>query len=269
MWQKLNRLDSYELEKARVQLINAIQLVSAVPRSYLKTDASRSLLNWNHENQCIESCDIKTQKTIKISLDIKQLVLSILGRNDHIEHLVLSGITYPMAFGWMKIKLDSFDFDSDLFDDSTEYPLERNLGPNEELNVTNQHVFNELAKYYANAYLLFSELKKVIGIKNNIHIQPDNLDLVLPIIDHSSEYKLKFTPGDRSFLEPYFSVEVPENSAAILENFMPSSGFWNNKDWKGMVLLAGDFLTLEPEDEKSKVYDFLVANYKKITDSIQ
>lgn len=267
MWQKLNRIDSYELEKARVQLINAIQLVSAVPCSYAKNDSPQALLKWNHESFCIESCDINTQNPVKISLDIQRLVLSIHGENDHIEHLVLSGITYPMAFGWMKIKLDSFDIDSDLFDDSTEYSLERALGPNEELNVTNQHVFNELAIYYANAYHLLSELKKNIAIKTDIYIQPENLSLILPIIHDKNEYKIKFTPGDKNFLEPYYSMEFPENGAENLENLIPPSGFWNNKDWRGIILLTGDFLTLEPEEEKSKVYDFLIFNYEKIIDS--
>jgi hypothetical protein len=269
MWQKLNRLDSYELEKARVQLINAIQLVSAVPCSYAKTDASQALLKWNNESLCIESCDINAQNPLKISLDIQQLVLSIHGENNHIEHLVLSGITYPMAFGWMKIKLDSFEIDSDLFDDSNDYSLERILGPNEELNVTNQHVFNELSIYYANAHYLLTQIKDNLEIEFDIYAEPAKLSLCLPLKSDSEDYILRFTPGDKNFLEPYFAVQVPESGNDNLKNFIPPIGFWNNKDWTGMVLLTGDFLSLDPEKEREKVYDFFKTNYEKIIDHIK
>lgn len=264
MWQKLNRLDTHELEKARIQIINASQLVSAVPRSYYSSDNSNNLLKWNNESYCIESCDVDSKKSIKISLDIQQFVLSILSDDDHKEHLVLSGITYPMAFGWMKIKLDSFDLESDLFDDSTDYSLERILGPNEDLYVTNQQVFNELAIYYANAFLTLSQLKNDLGVDHDIYIDQDKLSLYLTVGSSETEYKVRFTPGDKNFLEPHFAMQVSANAPDNLKNSISPSGFWNNKDWTGMVLLASDFLTLDPEKERIKVYDFLKFNCDSI-----
>lgn len=260
MWQKLNRLDTYELEKARIQMINASQLVSSVPRSYSSSDKSNNLLKWNNESYCIESSEFDPAKSIKVSLDIQQFVLSILSDGDHKEHLVLSGITYPMAFGWMKIKLDSFDLEGDLFNDSTDYSLERILGPNEDLHVTNQQVFNEIAIYYTNAYLTLSQLKSDLGIENDIYIDHEQLSLYLSLKSNEAEYIIRFTPGDKNFPEPYFALQIPANTNNILKNSIPPSGFWNNKDWKGLILLASDFLTLDPEMEKLKVHDFLKFN---------
>ena len=107
MWQKLNRIDTIELARARIQLQNAIQLVSAGPRSYLNSkDGNSGLLQWNQGKRLLESMPFGTDEKVSLALDIEQFVLSVYGKDDHIEHLVLSGITYPMAFGWLKVKLD-------------------------------------------------------------------------------------------------------------------------------------------------------------------
>lgn len=264
MWQKLIRLDAFELEKARVQLLNALQLVSAVPCSYLDDKTPQAYLNWNNEDNCIECCEIEKLNPLKISLDIQQFVLSMIGANDHSEHLVLSGITYPMAFGWMKIKLDKFDLESDIYDDSTDYTLERILEADEELNVTNQQIFNDLVIHFKNAFSLFSELKESYNIHNSIYIDPSNLSMNLPLFADEKTSRMKFAPGDKNYLEPYFAIDITNEESSALKNTIPASGFWNNKDWSGMVLLTGDYLNLDPEVEKSKVRDFLNDNYKKI-----
>ena len=258
MWQKLNRLDTIELEKARIQILNAVQLVSAVPRSYLpsKKGEHQDWLTWNSKSSAIESKQLKGTEPVKVSLDLEQFVLSVHGSNQHIEHLVLSGLTYPMAFGWMKIKLDSFNLDSDEFSDDTGYRLERVLGPDEEINVTNQQVFSSIAIYYSNASEVLAQLSSELNLNPVLNIMPSTLNLQASQVEKSHGFSIGFSPGDKSYPDPYFYIRIDDTNENLMNKISRSVGIWNTKDWHGLVFLASDFLTLEPEDEKNKVIDF-------------
>lgn len=268
MWQKLNRLDTVELEKARIQIINAVQLVSAAPRCYIKSkkDNHRDWLTWDPEASAIESLEFGTKEKVIVSLDFEQFVLSIQGAKNHIEHLVLSGITYPMAFGWMKIKLDSFGLDGDVFTDNVAYSIERPIGPDEELHVSNQQVFSSLAIYYSNACNVLKLLAATLDINGDLFLLPANLNLLLKVEKNNNGLSFGFSPGDKSYPEPYFFIKFAETSDHILSQLSNTIGIWNTKDWNGFVFLASDFLTLEPEDEQNKVVDFFKNNLQILQD---
>ena len=146
MWQKLKRIDVFDLKEARTQLINASQLVSAAPRSFT-VDSNKNHIDWllwDENKFTLESIEFGSAEKIRVALDIEQFILSIYGQGDHIEHLVLSGITYPMAYGWMRIKLDSLQLDGGQYYDTTSYTIANPLGANDEMCVTSQHIFDEL-----------------------------------------------------------------------------------------------------------------------------
>lgn len=266
MWQKLNRLDTIELEKARIQIINAVQLVSAAPRCYIKSRNANKTdwLSWKTDTSAIESKEFGTKEKVNISLDIEQFVLSIHGKKSHIEHLVLSGMTYPMAFGWMKIKLDSFHLDADLFTDSTDYAIERAVNPDEELHATNQNIFNSLAVYYSNALVVFNQLADELNLAGESFVNPANINLIMGMNEKNSNISLGFSPGDQSFPEPYFFLQFSEINDDILHQLSKTIGIWNTKHWNGLVFLASDFLTLEPDDEINKVVDFFKKNLSRL-----
>ena len=266
MWQKLNRLDAIELEEARVQIVNAVQLVSAVPRCYInsKKNDHNDWLLWDTQASAMESIEFGTEEKVKVSLDFEQFVLSIHGAKNHIEHLVLSGITYPMAFGWMKIKLDSFGLDGDVFTDNVEYSIERPIGPDEELHVSNQQVFSNLAIYYSNACNVLKLLANSLDISEHLFLLPENLNLLMKVETYNDGLSIGFSPGDKSYPEPYFFIKLAETSEHIKSHLSDTTGIWNTKDWHGFVLLASEFLTLEPEDEQSNVIDFFKNNLSKL-----
>lgn len=270
MWQKLNRIDTFELEKARIQLVNAVQLVSAAPRCYSKSrgQLEKDWLIWNPNNASMESVVFGSKEKVKLSLDIDQFVLSIFGSKSHIEHLVLSGITYPMAFGWLKIKLESFSLDPDLYDDCTSYSIERALNTDEELNVTNQHVYSDLVMYYSNAYQVLLQLADDMKLHGKIRINPKTLNLELGPNGKSDNFCFGFSPGDKSFPEPYFYILIENVNDEILHQVPRTIGIWNSKDWTGLVLLASDFLTLNPEQEMGQVEDFFKLNFNRLSHKI-
>lgn len=266
MWQKLSRIDIYMLERVRTQLINAAQLISAAPRSYLAnaTDSKFDWLMWNADTSSISSIPFGSKEEIKISLDVEQFVISIIGINDHVEHLVLSGMTYPMAYGWMKIKLDAFHFDSNIFSDAAPYSIEKNLSADEEMNIINQKVVCNLAIYYSNAFYLLNELITELSIDGKTLINPKNLNLTIPLEGKERTMRFGFAPGDKDYPEPYFYIQF--NNKQKEKSIQPEKaiGIWNSKNWNGFVFLASDFLNIDPNIEKEKVLEFFKVNYTRM-----
>ena len=263
MWQKLNRIDIYDLEIARIQLVNAIQLVSAAPRSYLTNSNNnrKDWLMWDVETNSMLCKEFGTKEKVQVTLDIEQFVLSLFGTKDHIEHLVLSGITYPMAFGWMKIKLDSFHLNGEKYNDESTYSIEQTLGVNDEMNVTNQNVFNNLTIYFSNAYNLFIQLKNELNIHGKTLINPENMNLTLIPEEEEQKFSFGFSPGDKDYPEPYFYIQLENVDENMLYQLKETNEIWNTKNWNGLVFLASEFLTLDPDDEKTRVMDFFKNNY--------
>lgn len=269
MWQKLNQIDIYDLEMARIQLVNAIQLVSAAPRSYLKNskDNRKDWLMWDVGINSMICKEFGTKEKIRVALDIEQFVLSLFGKKDHIEHLVLSGITYPMAFGWMKIKLDSFHLKGETYNDESTYSIDHALGVNDEMNVTNQIVFNDLTIYFSNAYNLFIQLKNELNIHGEMVVNPKNMNLVLIPEKDGQKFNFGFSPGDQDYPEPYFYIQLNKANESIINKLKETNEIRNTKNWNGLVFLASEFLTLDPDDEKKRVLNFFRQNYSILIES--
>lgn len=263
MWQKLNRIDIYDLEIARIQLLNAIQLVSAAPRSYLKNskDNRDDWLMWDVGTNSMISKVFGTKEKIRVALDFEQFILSLFGKKDHIEHLVLSGITYPMAFGWMKIKLDSYHLKGEKYNDDSIYSIDHTLGVNDEMNVTKQIVFNDLTIYFSNAFKLFIQLEKELNFHGTTLINPKNMNLVLIPKEEEQRFYFGFSPGDQDYPEPYFYIQLNKTDEHIINQLKETNEIWNTKNWSGLVFLASEFLTLDQDDEKNRVLDFFKNNY--------
>ena len=257
MWQKLASIDPLLLTKARIQITNALQLVAAAPRAYADERSSEHIF-WHPETSACVSRQFGANHDIRMVLDIPQFVLTLEGKASHKEHLVLSGITYPMAFGWVKIKLDAFSLDADLYDDRTDYTLEHALGSDEELSVTDQKVFENIAMYMSNAQLMLETISTELESTGLLAINPSNMNLRFHTSDKALE--LGFSLGDPMYPEPYFYILISDQIVSRKLDKGGFSGIYNNKSWHGVVLLATEFLSLNPEDEASNVSNFFSTN---------
>lgn len=266
MWQKLNRIDIQELIKARTQLINAVRLVSAASRTYLTNsqDDHSDWLTWDKDTASIVSKEFGRKEVVNVTLDIEQFVLSLHGHKDHIEHLVLSGLTYPMAFGWMKIKLDSFGLNGEIYNDESTASIDNILGVDAEMHVTDQEVFNNLVIYFSNAYSVLEQLKKKLNIQGRILINPATLCLELNLEDSEDNISFGFSLGDNLYLTPYFYLKVGSDNKKDISKPAETIGIWNNKNWYGLVFLADEFITLDPDQEQKRVMNFFTKNYHSI-----
>jgi hypothetical protein len=255
MWQKLNALDILHLEKARIQLLNAVQLVSAVPRSF-GVESIACFPKWNQQTAQF-SCNVSSDtENIQVSIDIKDLVLTLSGESRHAEHLVLSGITYPMAFGWMQIKLDSFGLKGGQFNDTTSYKLEKTMGADEEMIIIDQQVFDDIAIYYSNAAFMLQKVSELPGHKGLLRINPSDINMVL-LPENPESYLIPgFSIGSRFYPEPHFFIQLTTSDQAIIKDYDARGYLWRNKDWLGLLLPAVDFLSHDEDDEFNKVMNF-------------
>ncbi len=264
MWQKLDHLDVVLLKMARVQLLNAIQLVSAAPRSFqkLSNDPHIDWLAWDEDTTSFVSKEFGPKENIRVLMDIRQFVISITG-DGHAEHLVLSGMTYPMAYGWMQIKLDTFGVDGSQYSDKTDYEIEQHLGPADEMNITDQFIFDQLAIYFSNAHHVLRALRHQLPLPGVILTDPSNIHMKLIPADSTKITAMGFSPGDNVFPEPYFYIRVNENNISE-KAAEDAEGFRNVKEWTGAALPAGDIITTDHEKEYTKVMDFFKKNYRTL-----
>lgn len=267
MWQKLNQLDIVKLERARIQLTNIIQLVSAAPVSY-NSNASNTgtgWLKWEKETSSLLSESFGENSEICIALDIERFILSIIGPKNQKEHLVLSGMTYPMAYGWLKIKLGLFGLDGDLLNENTSYVLEHYLKPGEEMDANDERIYENMPIYYSNAYFLLDQLRDTVDSSADILVDPSTSNLVLPIAKQQIS-GIGFSFGTRLFPEPYFFIQFVDkltDEEVGLKDFL---GLWDSKNSK-VVLMTSDFLTPNPDMEFQKIMSFFASNLMKIADN--
>jgi hypothetical protein len=264
-WQKTKRLDVVSLERARVQITNILQLVSSGPRSY-NSDSDvphHDWPLWDAPSSSFLSTPFGKDDGLQVAFDLEALVLSINGQNEQRQHLVLSGMSYPMAYGWMSIKLGSFGLDSAMFDDSADYRLESYLNPAAEISCEDQKVYDQLIILYKNADFMLHKLKKELDIKATVLIDPSNANIIL-ITNLKSITKLGFSIGSRSFPEPYFFMEVSEEEEKMMKEKEDLEGMWNNAR-RQYILMSSDYLHQNPDQESKKVLDFFRINFKKIT----
>lgn len=267
MWQKLNQLNIVKLERARIQLTNIIQLVSAAPVSFNSgtSDHRKGWLRWDKETASLFSNSFGENSEMQLALDIERFVLSIIGPKNQKEHLVLSGMTYPMAYGWLKIKLGTFGLEGDLLNDNTSYTLEHYLKPGEEIDANDDNIYENMPIYYSNAYFLLDQLRAAIHSSASILVDPSTSNLVLTA---ATPYfsGLGFSFGTRSFPEPYFYVQFAEKPTDEMLEIKDFDGLFDSKNNK-MVLMACDFLTPNQDAEYQKVMNFFTTNLKKLADN--
>ncbi len=260
MWQKLNPTGIDTLENTRIHIHKVLQLVSAAARCYLpvsKNDVNATL-QWDPQNGVFHSKPFGQRKNLQVSFDIKKFVLTISNKNGDREHLVLSGMTYPLSFGWLQVKLDKFGMDSELFTDAAPYDL-TNYGfdPSKELSISDEGA-EEYAKYFSNAWEYLAKRSKEFEVKEPVSFNPEHMDVFIKLnAPNQRTFKIGFSPGDENYIEPYCFVSMEKIYQVHNDTPDVPSAIWHNKNWTGFVLLISNIYHVEPEKEQSRVDDFI------------
>lgn len=260
MWQKINQIGVEELEITRIHLHKALQLLSGVARSYLpysKEDNHKYLI-WKPETHSFVSKQFGEGEAVHVSLDIQQFVLTIAKNDGTKEHLVLSGMTYPLAFGWLQVKLDKFGLDPVIFTDHAPYEIkDYGFDNNQELNI-HEPAAEEFCKYIDNANDYFESFLKNFELQSAILCDPQYFNLFISIRHPETKRKIQigFCPGDENYIESYYYLKL--NHTIQSTSGLPelSKGLWHNKGWSGAVILFSDIINIETEKEFANIRGF-------------
>lgn len=270
MWQKLNPTGIDTLENTRTHIHKVLQLVCAASRCYLPSSKSddNATLQWDSENSTFHSYPFGKGKNLQVSFDIKKFVLTISNKNGDREHLVLSGMTYPLSFGWLQVKLDKFGVDSELFTDAAPYNLTNyGFGPSKELSLPDEGA-EEYAKYFSNAWEYLERFSRKFELKEPVRFRPKYMDVFVHLITKNHKvFKIGFSPGDENYIEPYCFVAMDKIDQVKNDTPEVPAAIWHNKEWTGFVLLISNIYHIEPEKEQSRVDDFIKESIR-VLDSI-
>jgi len=270
MWQKINPVGVEELENTRIHLHKALQLVGSASRSYLpfnKGDNHKYLI-WKPDKHMFISKPFGHDKAFCLSLDINQYVLSIIEKDGAIEHLVLSGMTYQLAFGWIQVKLDKFGLDPVLFSDQAPYEIkDYGFDSNKELHIY-EHASEEICKYFNNASSYFEFFLNNYELKSPVLCDPQSFNLFVSIKlpETSKKIQIGFCPGDENYIEPYYYIKLSQNIKSTSGLPELSRGLWHNKGWSGALILYSDITNIETEKEFAITRDFFEEALKAIND---
>ncbi len=269
MWQKINAIGVEELESTRIHLHKALQLLSSAARSYLpysRTDEHK-FLKWDAGAHTFLSKPFGKDHQIHVSLDIYQFILSINRQDGTKEHLVLSGMTYPLAFGWLQVKLDKFGLDPVQFTDHAPYEIkDYRFDKDQELNIQ-EPAAEEFCKYFDNADYFFESFLRKHGLSSRILCDPQSFNLFIPVNHPETGKKIEigFCPGDENYIEPYFYLKLRHNIQSTSGLPELASGLWHNKGWSGALILFSDISNVEMEKEYANVRDFFDIALKSVT----
>lgn len=272
MWQKINQVGVEELESTRIHLHKALQLISGAPRSYLpfSTKDNNKFLIWDSNQHSFVSKSFGPDNSIKLSLDIKDFVLSILKSDGSKAHLVLSGMTYPLAFGWMQVKLDKLGMDPVQYTDQAPYIMkDYGFDQNKDLNI-GERASTELCKYFDNASIFFNAFLNTYNINAPILCDPQYFDLFITVKhpETGKSIKIGFCPGDENYIEPYYFLKLNRSIKSTAGLPELQTGLWHNIEWSGAVILYSEITNVEPEKEFAITRDFFEETLK-ITEDIQ
>ncbi len=272
MWQKINAIGVDELENTRIHLHKTLQLLSSAARSYLpysRTDENR-YLKWKTGEHIFVSRPFGENFQIQISLDIHRFILSINKKDGTREHLVLSGMTYPLAFGWLQVKLDKFGLDPVQFTDHAPYEIkDYRFEKDQELNIS-EAAAEEFCKYFDNAQHYFEYFLEKHHLSSTIICDPASFNLFINIKhpETGKKIELGFCPGDENYIEPYFYLKLEHSIQSTSGLPELPKGLWHNRGWSGALILFSDITNIEVEREYANVKDFFDASLKASKDLV-
>jgi hypothetical protein len=267
MWYKLNPVGVDVLENTRNHLHKALQLVSAAARSYhpASRDDRDAVLGWDKERGAFVSKAFGPAKQFHTSLDIRKFIISLWDDKGNTEHLVLSGMSYPLAFGWMQVKLDKMGLNADQFNDIAPYDLvDYGFSHARDLTIS-EKAAEEYYKYYSNAFTLLHDLGQQYGTSDGVACWPERMDVAVKIKSPGHHwYRIGFSPGDQDYLEPYCYVRIERKHTARGDDHDVSQAIWHNKRWTGLVLLLHHFIQPEPEHERARAKSFFEESIRQL-----
>jgi len=266
-WQLLHESATGPVAGARVQLHRAVQAVAAVGEAYVppEPDSGHLTAQWLSEPGLLAGLPTDTEPALRLGLDPQRLALELLDyRGSIVGRIELAGRTMNDAYAWLETAL------VERLGPEQARPLGRpdapvpstGLGADEPFELRTVERFAELARWYANAALLFNELRETEGNTTPTRCWPHHFDIAFLIRldpDDTSEQAravgVGMTPGDDAYSEPYWYV-APWPYPVDVELPQLPHGSWHTAGWTGAVLQGSQMVRTDAASQRAQVQEF-------------
>lgn len=255
-----------DFTESRLQLHYAIQLIAATGAALAEPqpDYSHASLGWNPDLRLFVGATIAADQPFKVAIDPVALTVLILDET-HTKRaeLALHQQTLPEGLNWLKGEIAQRGADADRVvflsyppDDFPDHAIAHGA-PFDWHQMKARQV---LADDYANTYKLLQEIGATTASASPIRIWPHHFDMATLISlpetanKQSRSIGIGFSPGDKSYDEPYWYVSpYPYPDTARLPQ-LEGDGFWHTTDWVGAVLTTSRLQNHTAESAQIKTF---------------
>jgi hypothetical protein len=275
-WQIVGNIGAPELERSRVQLHSAAQLVAAVGKAlaHPEPDDSHTSLEWNSERNSFAGVKV-SYPALQAWLEVLTLTFVVAG-SDGAKRLELNGHTLGEAFQWLRTTLQEQGGEAARLNnvgDRSQLP-DGVFGAADKFNAVDRAGFAEWSRQYGNADLLLREVKAMEPGFSAIRVWPHHFDIAtLGTLSQGKDAQKTIgaglSPGDSSYNEPYWYVTPwPYPDAKNLAP-LDGAGTWHTQGWVGAVLPTSRIVRENSAEQQTQVRKFLQSAIRICGDLLQ
>jgi hypothetical protein len=270
-WAGLGNTPSNHLVDARLQLHWATQIIASAPITFLEPepDASHANLGWLAASDTLVARPVGQEPALQVGLRLPELTLVVLtDRGQPIEEFKLDGKTLDDGYAWLTAALAKHSAGrltvTSLQPTGPELPAHP-VGESASFDAKEGESFAELARWYANSFLVLSEVESANPGASPVRCWPHHFDVATLITvssasdpDQIRSVGVGMTPGDQYYAEPYYYVTPwPYPDQPVLPQL--DGGSWHTEEWIGAVLTGTQVASAgeNPDSQLSLVRRFV------------
>lgn len=262
-WESLGRVPPGELSDARLHFHHAAQIVSAVGVTYLPAaaDDSHTNMEWTHAG--LAGHVVPGTRPFRATIRPSGLTLGLLDESlGVLEETSLFGRTLDEGYAWMAkaIARRTAEPSRPLMRPTYALP-DHATYRGEPFRKESAPALDELARWYGNACGLLERLMAVLAGSSPVRTWPHHFDIaMLVMLDGSKSIGVGLSPGDGTFMEPYWYVSPYPYPVDPTLPALPSRGRWHREGFFAAVLRGCDLVGGGPtEGQEARSRAFLEA----------
>ncbi len=238
-------------------LHQASQFAAMVSNSYLPklSDDSQNSFHWTAETGCLEGRWLKNP-TMRMLIDVRNFEI-IIDNYLSMEIISLDGWTKEQIIGNLQDELKKIQLNPSLLKPVEQFtipahPVDKGLP----FSKPSMEFLTEWSNYLNVTQLVLGEIQSRFKRASAISVWPHHFDmgLYLPIAKDEAgkdtqSIGLGLAIADAYVPEPYFYVNHWGKESIKYPKHLPQTryGYWNTKDWKGLVLTSSAILVKEDQ----------------------
>ncbi len=189
------------------------------------------------------------------------LTLLIADGNNTVTHTMpLDGRTIAEADAWLRSTLAIAGLDGARFTLKRHYEIPTHPVATGAAFRVDPRAFEELARWFGDANTILGAVAMSSGA-SDVRCWPHHFDIAtLLTLAASKTTGIGLEPGDGSYAEPYFYVNLYPAPAASAVAAIPLAGHghWHTADWIGAVL-PGTRLSTNPPEQQRQAQEFIAS----------